>query len=186
MKRHKKILDQFYSQQEVRSCDYPGCAAEGHHKAPKNRELREYYYFCEAHIREYNRAWDYYAGMNENQIESDRSLDYTWRRPTWQFGSLDQNKSKPFVFHNIKDPFGFFHPKPKNHEAAEEEIILSADQREALQVLGLEKVTDSNTIRTTYLELVKRHHPDHHPDDPKADERLKEINKAYSLLKEVG
>jgi curved DNA-binding protein CbpA len=34
-----------------------------------------------------------------------------------------------------------------------------------------------------YKELVKLHHPDVHGGDKEAEERLKEINLAYSTLK---
>ena len=54
-------------------CAVSGCRAEATHKAPKSRdELNSYVWFCLEHVREYNASWDYYAGMNENQIEAHR------------------------------------------------------------------------------------------------------------------
>jgi curved DNA-binding protein CbpA len=38
-------------------------------------------------------------------------------------------------------------------------------------------------LKSRYKELVKRHHPDTHGGDRDAEERLKEINQAYSTLK---
>ena len=38
-------------------------------------------------------------------------------------------------------------------------------------------------LKMRYKELVKRHHPDVHGGDKEAEEKLKEINLAYSTLK---
>ena len=55
---------------DLRSCDWVGCAEVGAHPAPKSRDrLRDRYWFCKLHAREYNRAWNYYAGMSIEQIE---------------------------------------------------------------------------------------------------------------------
>ena len=37
-------------------------------------------------------------------------------------------------------------------------------------------------IKKAYKELVKKWHPDFHPDDPECLERIKEINEAYEVL----
>ena len=50
----------------ARGCDHPGCAGGGEFRAPKSRlEIERYYWFCLEHVRAYNSAWNYYAGMNE-------------------------------------------------------------------------------------------------------------------------
>ena len=52
----------------VRLCDHPGCEAGGDFRAPKSRlELDRYYWFCLEHIRAYNLAWNYYAGMSDTR-----------------------------------------------------------------------------------------------------------------------
>ena len=38
-------------------------------------------------------------------------------------------------------------------------------------------------VKKRYNELAKSLHPDHNRDDPKAEEKLKEINLAYSVLR---
>ena len=45
------------------------------------------------------------------------------------------------------------------------------------------RINDQWRICFRYKELVKRHHPDTHGGDKEAEERLKEINQAYSTLK---
>ena len=57
------------------------------YRAPCSRErLSDYIWLCLAHVRAYNKAWDYYAGMGEAEIEAHRRADIMWRRPSWPFG----------------------------------------------------------------------------------------------------
>jgi curved DNA-binding protein CbpA len=48
--------------------------------------------------------------------------------------------------------------------------------------LGVPRNADAARIRDAYRTLVRRHHPDLHPNDPDAEEALKRINEAYDVL----
>jgi molecular chaperone DnaJ len=53
------------------------------------------------------------------------------------------------------------------------------------KVLGVSENASQEDIRTAYLELVKKYHPDKYADNPLkelASEKLKEINQAYEML----
>ncbi len=53
------------------------------------------------------------------------------------------------------------------------------------KVLGVSENASQEEIRTAYLELVKKYHPDKYTDNPLkelAGEKLKEINQAYEAL----
>ncbi len=53
------------------------------------------------------------------------------------------------------------------------------------KVLGVSENASQDEIRTAYLELVKKYHPDKYSDNPLkelAGEKLKEINQAYEML----
>ena len=53
-----------------RICNYPNCKELGIYPAPKSRtNLREYYYFCIDHVREFNKSWNYFSGLNEEELE---------------------------------------------------------------------------------------------------------------------
>jgi curved DNA-binding protein CbpA len=56
--------------------------------------------------------------------------------------------------------------------------------RAALDVLGLEWPLDPLTLRTRYRELAKRLHPDVNGRDRAAEDRMKDVNRAYSLLRQ--
>lgn len=49
-------------------------------------------------------------------------------------------------------------------------------------VLGVSKDADEKQIKKAYRTQARKYHPDHHPDDAKAEERFKEIGEAYSVL----
>jgi len=87
----------------VRLCDHPGCEAGGDFRAPRSRiELDNYFWFCLDHVRAYNAAWNYYAGMNEAEIEAEIRHDTTWQRPTWKLGE----RHGPAYEARMRDPFG--------------------------------------------------------------------------------
>jgi len=53
------------------------------------------------------------------------------------------------------------------------------------KVLGVPHGADQETIKKAYYKLVKQYHPDKYVDNPLkdlAEEKLKEINKAYEML----
>lgn len=50
--------------------------------------------------------------------------------------------------------------------------------------LGLTKSATAAEIKNAYRKLVRRFHPDLHPDDPKAETRFKTISVAHDLLKD--
>ncbi len=53
------------------------------------------------------------------------------------------------------------------------------------KVLGVSENATQEEIRSAYLELVKKYHPDKYADNPLkelAGEKLKEINQAYEML----
>ena len=55
----------------ITKCDFPGCTRAGTCRAPKNRDLKEYWNFCQAHAAEYNKNWNFYANMTPEEIEED-------------------------------------------------------------------------------------------------------------------
>ena len=67
---------------ELSLCAWPGCTKKGEHKAPVSRDnLREYCYFCLEHVRIYNRAWNYYEGMSDSEVETAVRSDTVWKGP---------------------------------------------------------------------------------------------------------
>ena len=52
-----------------RACDHPGCGRAATARAPKARDmLNEHYWFCQPHAAEYNRNWNFFAGLPEAEV----------------------------------------------------------------------------------------------------------------------
>ncbi|MCC7428976.1 MAG: J domain-containing protein [Alphaproteobacteria bacterium] len=177
----------------ARPCDVAGCAEAGEFRAPRSRtSLNEYHWFCLAHVRAYNAAWDYFKGMSPQQIEAEIRQDPTWQRPTWPLGKLQGATLRPGgqrsaerVFH---DPLGLFADGREAEAAARRRAEKAAEDapaavRPALSVMGLSWPVSMIELKSRYKELVKRHHPDANGGDKDAEERLKSINQAYTTLR---
>ena len=168
-----------------RCCHHGECAEEGLYPAPKSRQdLRSYYWFCMAHIREYNRSWNYYEGMNESEIEAHIREDTVWRRPTWPIGTNGHTRHR-FCPTGASDPFGFF---PGNNSAGAHRSRNSQGEippppaEEALVVFDLDPPVTVSTIKARYKKLAKQHHPDDTGGDKDSENLLKTINAAYTTL----
>jgi len=160
----------------TRVCDHPDCTAHGGFRAPKSRRsLNEYYWFCLEHVREYNRAWDYYKGMSPGEIEAEMRRDTTWQRPTWPLGRNGLGADD-----RVLDPFGVLGsgPKPEPRQASE----APAELRAPLAALDLAWPVTREAVKRAYKALAKRHHPDANAGDRAAEDRLKTINAAYTAL----
>lgn len=54
--------------------------------------------------------------------------------------------------------------------------------RDPYSVLGVPRGADAAAIKKAFRAKARTAHPDSNPNDPKAEERFKEINKAYEIL----
>ena len=166
----------------ARLCEHPGCPEAGLFRAPRDRSLREFHWFCLAHVRAYNAAWDYYKGMNPHEIEQALRSDSSWQRPSWPLGRL--GGAGRFDPELLRDPFSVLGQEaPTPRRRPREENQAPPELRAALELLGLTWPLDQVDLRGRYKELAKRHHPDATGGDRAAEDKLKDINRAYSLLK---
>lgn len=159
---------------KTRLCEREGCEEVGGFRAPKSSDqMRNYYWFCLDHVREYNKAWDYYKGMSPEEIERSRVSDITWNRPSWPVGgwrALLENVQyldglDPFLRVQLSTP-----PAPPQVQ-------------KALGALGLKLPLTLDSLKKEYKKLAKRHHPDLNAGDKGAEERLKVVNEAYQVVK---
>jgi DnaJ-domain-containing protein 1 len=167
--------------EETRPCNAKGCAAEGKHRVPRDRnDLSEHIWLCLAHARAHNESWDFFAGMTEKDIERFQVDAIVGHRPTWPLGKRAararvQGDSR---FEGLIDE-----PTPEPRRAQRR---LTGLQLTALATLDLEETAALHEIKARYKELVKRFHPDANGGDRGAEERLKQVIKAYSVLRAAG
>jgi DnaJ-domain-containing protein 1 len=174
-----------------RPCDHPGCRAPGVSRAPKSRDmLDEHYWFCQPHAAEYNRSWNFFAGMSEEQVRQRQTEEaFTGGRPTWQFkagrGSREAAAAASRGF--FRDAFGIF-GRGTQAEAAEKAAYdkrLGRLERTALADLDLDATADAATIRRRYTELLKRCHPDANGGDRSTEHKLQRVIKAFRTLRKA-
>ena len=177
-------------------CQHPDCELPGVYRAPKSRaQLNEYFWFCLDHVRDYNKAWDYYAGMSQAEIERQVRNDVVGQRPTWPLGKWGAHgpggrTSAPrsaFIPDDVAEALDSA-AQARKTRAREEQRRNSrlSKEEQALAVLELTAPVTMQEIRTRYRTLVKKLHPDANGGDKSAEEQLKVVNQAYSTLKAVA
>ena len=170
-------------------CEWAGCKEKATHRAPKGRgREKDYWRYCLQHVREYNQAYNFFAGMSDASVMAYQKDALTGHRPTWKMGTGKGTIRPDFqAFAGPADPFGLFSEgvRAEQRARAETRPIRNAE-RKALDTLGLEVGATAVEVKTRFKELVKRHHPDANGGDRSTEDRLVEVIQAYNYLKSAG
>lgn len=179
LKRTKK----YYAPQNdnvAHKCDHPGCTEKGEYRAPKDRKLKDYYWFCLKHVQEYNAKWNYYGDGAAEEEESLRSKMHFKRgfksRVRYQFG-YDLWKEAEFFDSD------YANPSDSSREYSADGIYFTVEERRCIQTLEMD-IRDLNpeTLKKQYKVLAKKYHPDVNKQDENAEEKFKQISAAYHAL----
>ena len=57
-------------------------------------------------------------------------------------------------------------------------------RKDFYEILGVTCDADHEILKKAYRKLAKKYHPDRHPDDSRAEERFKDLQEAYYVLKD--
>ncbi len=178
-----------------RICEWEGCSKKAEHKAPRGRNREnDYVWYCAEHVREYNKNYNYFSGMDDDSIAKYQKASSTGHRPTWEMGVnswSDKVKtasggvpgSKPWL-HRAKDPHGVFSEQENAQTIRRRK--LKRLEKQSLDMLSLHEEATSKEIKSKYKQLVKIHHPDANGGDRSSEDRLREIIQAYNFLKSAG
>jgi hypothetical protein len=181
-------------------CQWPDCRRAASARAPKSRErLGDFYEFCQGHAAEYNRGWDFYAGMSEGEIRAAQENEaMTGGRPTWEMkaGKMSREAAafaaKMGTAQNTgagswRDSFGLFGRRGQGPAKAPEADLRDGKlERTAMADLDLEPGAGKVEIKARYHELLKRFHPDTNGGDRGAEAKLQRVIKAWKTLKKAG
>lgn len=175
-------------------CDWEGCTEPGTHKAPKgHRSEGQYHHFCLEHVRHYNTAFNFFAGMEKDEL--DEALHTPPKADTRKSFATGQAGARPASTAGLRpgdkygDPFGVFaryRHRQAQTPASERVKPLHEPDRRALETLGIMGHAKSDQIKAAYKTLVKIHHPDANGGDKSSEDRLRTIIAAYSHLKKAG
>jgi DnaJ-domain-containing protein 1 len=129
-------------------------------------------------VREYNRGWDYFAGMDPQQIETYNRSATVWERPSWPMGDWQQREQ------DLHDAIRreFFGDTATEMPAGPP---MSQAEKDAMAVLELRPPVSFVDIKAQYRILVKKHHPDANAGSRAAEEKFKILNQAFTVLKEI-
>lgn len=179
-------------------CAHADCNRPGEFKAPKNKgNLREYQWLCLDHIREFNKTWNFFDGMDEETAAAERERMMNGDRPTWKLGSnpwthgktAEQDKApKGFAGEGWRDPYDLLDDGPSTRQSRSRTPVRKVPERlqRSFATMNLSPPSSPDEIKLRYKELVKRFHPDANQGEKGYEERLKEIIEAYQNLKSAG
>jgi DnaJ-class molecular chaperone len=61
----------------------------------------------------------------------------------------------------------------------------SEEKKDLYQTLGVARDADTDTIRKAYKKLARKYHPDLNPGDRSAEDRFKQISRAWNVLEDA-
>ena len=157
--RWRSYADKGRSSAKVRLCDREGCHAVGDRPAPKAPHSPERWYFCQAHAAEYNKNWDYFANLTPEEAArraAEEELSNSGFRSSAQWKWAGPGDGSR-----------------------------SRDEMRALAALELESDADFTAVKAAWRKLAKENHPDLKPGDAEADQRFKQVQAAYDVLRKA-
>jgi len=113
--------------------------------------------FCEAHAAEYNKNWNYFAGLTAEEAAK--------RAAEEESGASAFRQSAHYQWGGPGDG------------------SRSRDEMRALSALELDSDADFKAVKAAYRKLAKEHHPDLRPGDEESEKRFKAIQAAYDVLR---
>ena len=162
-------------------CDWNSCNKPGEYKAPVERDnSRKYRLLCLEHIREFNKNWNYFRGMDDQQIFDFIKSDLTWHKPTQSFSSSDNffkilwNNALSDEVHKLKF---------KNQSHSMRQFKFDNNDIKAFGILGLSIGIGWTKVQQKFKKLVKKFHPDMNSGNKRFEDKLKVITLAYTQLK---
>lgn len=170
----------------TRHCDIDGCAQAGEYKAPKSIDnLRDYQWLCLEHVKEHNKKWNYFDGMERDEIEDFMHDAVTGHRPTWKREDVASIRGWQTKLEHELDAFLFGAHAARNRAKEARQMRDEPDRktRDALALLALESPATMLEIKTSYRNLVKKFHPDLNGGSKAIEEKFKQITEAYQYLK---
>ena len=161
-------------------CDWGNCTEIGKYKAPLEKDnSKKFRLLCLNHIKIFNKKWNYFENMSDQEIEYFIKSDLTWHKKTKKFGSQD-NFFQILWNNALNDNINIFSSEDYREFKRNN---LSATDKDAFKVMGLDYSVKWEEIQKKFKSLVKKYHPDKNLGSKKFEDKLKMITLAYTQLK---
>ena len=162
-------------------CDWKNCNNEGKYKAPIERDnSKKYRLLCLDHVKEFNKNWNYFSGMTDNQVYDFIKSDLTWHKPTQSFSSSD-NFFKVLWNNALKDEIK--NPGLDPNIDNMRQFRFDNNDVKAFGIIGVNVGVRWEKVQEKFKKLVKKFHPDMNSGNKKFEEKLKIVTLAYTQLK---
>ncbi|MEZ5744211.1 MAG: J domain-containing protein [Sphingomonadaceae bacterium] len=195
------MRDRFQGRYEAqgRVCQWPGCPEAGEFRAPGGRPAGfdgpgDYRWFCLEHVREFNSGYDFFEGMDSEEIFRAQSPTSGWERETRAFSTMAGIDGVP-RWTDFDDPLDAIGERARRFKRQAEEANrpqqrsdgkpVTFEERRALDTLGLSIDAGRKELRARYAVLVRKFHPDRNGGDRRHEARLRSVVDAYEVLKKA-
>jgi hypothetical protein len=146
-------------------------------------------------VRFYNKNYNYFSGLADNDVARFQKEALTGHRPTWRMGVNGGGAAPGADFmrgrasnlnRRLRDPFNLFSGARDATEQTPRTRRARPLEAKALDTLGLEVTATSAEIKARYKALVKKHHPDANGGERGSEDRFRDVVQAYRLLRQAG
>tara|TARA_B100000795_G_scaffold261423_1_gene238196 strand:- start:362 stop:895 length:534 start_codon:yes stop_codon:yes gene_type:complete len=164
-------------------CDWNNCNETADYKAPVEKDnSKRYRMLCLEHVKEFNKNWNYFSGMNDEQVMDFLKSDMIWHKPTQSFSSSD-NFFKVLWNNTLRDELDKDRLKSEYNHMSQFKFKFNSEDIKAFRILGVSVGLKWQKIQDKFKVLVKKFHPDMNSGNKKYEEKLKLITLAYTQLK---
>ncbi len=173
--------------QENRVCEHGSCDLAGEHPAPM-RFGDGKHWFCKRHAAEYNKAFNFFDTMTDEQLKAFHENARYGFSPTWKMGSGPMGGAKSGKASDPRTWKGseFFQNNDQARATRRGNRSATGVAKRALAELDLSASAKAPEIRARYAEYVRQFHPDSNSGDRSSEEKLAKVIRAGKTLKAAG
>ncbi|MDA8892456.1 J domain-containing protein [Hyphomicrobiales bacterium] len=181
-----RIKPKILSKKQV--CDYGDCNEHGEFLAKTKSSVK--FFYCLNHIKDFNKNYNFFEGMSEEEVIDYQISAIIGHRPTWKSGTNPQASYFSKFAKNdgsaFDDPFDLFEKEKTSKYERQSKIKKGKISEKAYKLLDFNSVSNKSDIRKKFKEVVKSLHPDTNGGDNSQEDLLKEVISAYKALKSKG
>lgn len=178
---------------EGRACEAVGCGEPGEFRAPGDSAPGfdgpgRWRWLCLDHVRAFNSAYNWFAGMSAEEIVAAQHPAAGWASSSsTRAFRADAGVAGVPRWADFDDPLDAIGARAADIRRQADSKARSArftgEECAALDTMGLAADVDQTALRRRYGELVRRYHPDRNGGDRSHEGRLTRVVAAYQLLK---